>query len=58
MSINAAYCKINRESICNFEDRVQQRANFNETAAYRNNDAREDVESTQDSTQTQPSNEE
>ena len=58
MATNVAYCKTNRECICNFESRAQQRANLNEDAANQNNDAREDVKSTQDGTQTQPSNEE
>ena len=58
MVINVACCKINRECICNYEDRVQARTNFNEDATNQNSGAREDVESAQDGTQTQLSNEE
>ena len=58
MATNAAYCKTNQECIYSFEDRIQQRVNLNGEAANQNNDAREDIESTQNGTRTQSSNEE
>ena len=58
MVSKVAYCKTNRECIYNFEDRVQQRASLNEDAANQDNNATESVETTQDGTPTQPSNEE
>ena len=57
MATNAAYFTTNRQQIYSVEDRVQQRASLNEDASNQNNDVMEDVENTQDVTQTQRSNE-
>ena len=52
MPTNAEYCKTSRTCIYNFEDCVQQRTNLNEDAANQNNNARKDVGSTQNGTET------